>query len=159
MITQSKIIGLDPGKAIDLSNALNNLLADYHIYYQNLRGFHWNIRGKHFFQLHAKFEELYNDALVKIDEIAERILTLGAIPCHSFSEYISRSEIKEAKDISEGTKAIEIILQNISILLNKERMILNLSDEANDEGTNSLMSDYLKEQEKTAWMLGAWLNG
>lgn len=158
MTTQSKIIGLDAKKSIDLSNALNNLLSDYHIFYQNLRGFHWNIRGKHFFELHAKFEELYTDALVKIDEIAERILTLGASPRHSFSEYLSQSEIKEAKDISEGTKAVEIILQDISTLIAKERMILELSADANDEGTNSLMSDYIKEQEKTTWMLGAWLN-
>lgn len=159
MTTQTKIIGLDPKQAIDLANALNNLLSDYHIFYQNLRGFHWNIRGKHFFELHAKFEELYNDALLKIDEIAERVLTLGATPRHSFSEYISHSEIKEVKDVSESTKAVEIVLQNLSVLLAKERMILELSGEANDEGTNSLMSDYLKQQEKTAWMLGAWLNG
>ena len=91
------LIGLDSENAQQVVNLLNELLANYQIYYQNLRGFHWNVRGNRFFVLHAKFEELYNDAIEKVDEIAERILTLGGVPLHSyaqdvFSSYVSSQE-------------------------------------------------------------------
>ncbi len=87
-------IGLDDKKSKLLAEKLNFLLANYQLFYTNARGFHWNITGEKFFELHVKFEELYNDAFLKIDEIAERILTLGYTPVHSFSEYIRTSEIR-----------------------------------------------------------------
>ncbi len=71
-------IGLDTEKTQSLANALNDLLSNYQIFYMNVRGYHWNIKGDNFFELHAKFEELYDDLLLKIDEIAERVLTLGS---------------------------------------------------------------------------------
>jgi starvation-inducible DNA-binding protein len=72
----------------EIASELNVLLANYQIYYQNLRGFHWNIQGRDFFELHVKFEELYNDGAIKIDEVAERILTIEATPLHSFTDYL-----------------------------------------------------------------------
>lgn len=143
---------------MELSTKLNDLLANYQIYYQNLRGMHWNIKGPKFFELHAKFEEFYTDALLKIDEIAERILTLGNQPLHTFTDFVKQSEIREEKNISDAHKSIKLIIDNLSVLLKKERELLGLSDELNDEGTNSLMSDYIKEQEKTLWMLRAFIS-
>ncbi len=145
-------------KENELITKLNDLLANYQIYYQNLRGMHWNIKGPKFFELHAKFEEFYNDALLKIDEIAERILTLGYQPLHTFTDFVKQSEIREEKNISDAHKSIKLIIDNLSILLKKERDLLSLSDKLNDEGTNSLMSDYIKEQEKTLWMLHAFIS-
>lgn len=151
-------IGLEPSKAEDLAQDLNQLLADYQIYYQNLRGFHWNVKGEQFFELHEKFEELYNDALVKIDEIAERVLTLGATPLHSFSAYIEKADIQEARGVEQGKACVEVVLNNLGALVRLERQILDKSGEANDEGTNALMSDYIREQEKLVWMLSAYLS-
>jgi len=74
-------IGLKIKDSKELATKLNELLANYQIYYQNLRNFHWNVSGPNFFELHAKFEELYNAATLAIDETAERILTLGERPC------------------------------------------------------------------------------
>ncbi len=87
-------IGLDKEKAAELSQELNILLSSYQMHYQNLRGLHWNIKGENFFELHLKYEELYTRAQVIIDDIAERILTLGATPLHTFSDYTSNSVIK-----------------------------------------------------------------
>lgn len=143
---------------LELSAKLNDLLANYQIYYQNLRGMHWNIRGPKFFELHTKFEELYNDALLKVDEIAERILTLGHKPLHTFSDYIKHSEIIERKNIFEAQKCVQLIINNLNILLKKEKDLLLLSNELNDEGTNTILGDYIKEQEKTLWMLNAYLS-
>lgn len=150
-------IGLDAKKAKDLANDLNELLADFQVYYQNLRGIHWNIKGKRFFDLHIKFEELYTDANIKVDEIAERILTLGETPLHTFEDYNKVAKVKVGKNISQDEKAVELIVDSLSELLKIERMILDKAAETGDEGTNSMMSDFITEQEKTVWMMKAWL--
>lgn len=151
-------IGLDTEKCKELAQSLNDLLANYTLFYQNLRGFHWNIQGEKFFELHVKFEELYNDFFEKIDEVAERILTLGHAPQHKSSDYLKKAQISESNEVSNGTKAIKEILDGFTILLKKERHILNLSSEIDDEGTNAQMSDYIREQEKMVWMYSAYLN-
>ncbi|AOR29116.1 DNA-binding protein Dps [Formosa sp. Hel1_33_131] len=152
------IIGLDKEKATELSRELNDLLANYQLFYQNLRGLHWNIKGKEFFELHVKFEEFYNDAVLKVDEIAERILTLEGEPFHTYSDYLQTAEIKEEKNIVNGKKGVEIIINNFKILIAKERAILSLASNTDDEGTVSLMSDYISQTEKTLWMLNSYLS-
>ncbi len=151
-------IGLPSSEAEVLATELNILLANFQIYYQNLRGLHWNIRGKRFFDLHLKFEELYNDSQIKIDLIAERVLTLDAVPLHTFEDYIKNNQLEIGKNIHNDEKAIEIIVSSLSKLLVIERGILKKSSEIDDEGTNSMMSDFIAEQEKTIWMLKAWQN-
>ncbi|TWO32575.1 DNA starvation/stationary phase protection protein [Seonamhaeicola sediminis] len=151
-------IGLDSKKTKVLANDLNHLLANFQTYYQNLRGIHWNIKGKAFFDLHTKFEELYNDANIKVDEIAERILTLGETPLHTFEAYSAQAKVPVGKNISEDVKAVRLIVNSLTELLKIEREILEKSGDANDEGTNSMMSDFITEQEKTVWMMKAWLN-
>lgn len=151
------MIGLDTNVSNQLSEKLNQLLANYQIFYMNTRGFHWNIKGANFFELHAKFEELYNDLLIKVDEIAERILTLGNTPVHSYSQYIKLSAIQEQTDITGGKEAVAGILASLKAVITLQREILDLSSEAGDEGTGALMSDYIREQEKLAWMYNAYL--
>lgn len=151
-------IGLDKQKTEKLVIGLNSLLSNFQVYYQNLRGLHWNIRGKSFFELHIKFEEFYTDSQEKIDLIAERILTLGGTPLHTFDEYSVLSRVVVGKNISNDVTAVELVVNSLAELLKIERIILNESDEASDEGTNSMMSDFIAEQEKTIWMLNAWLN-
>jgi len=150
-------IGLDLKKAEILSAELNILLANFQIYYQNLRGLHWNIKGKRFFDLHVKFEELYNDSQLKIDSIAERILTLGGTPLHTFEDYIKNNKLFVGRNISKDEEAITLITNSLTQLLKIERIILKQADEALDEGTNAMMSDFIKEQEKTMWMMKSWL--
>ena len=151
-------IGLDKAKIKLLADKLNNLLANYMMFYQNTRGLHWNIKGDKFFELHLKFEELYTNLLLKVDEVAERILTLGAIPLHTFEDYKSTSKIKSVKNLSDGKKGIQTILDAFETVIIEQRELLNLSADAGDEGTNALMSDYIREQEKLVWMYSSYLN-
>jgi len=137
---------------------LNKLLADYQLHYQNLRSLHWNIKGENFFELHLKYEEWYTRTLVIIDEIAERLLTLGYQPISSFSGYLAESEIKENDIISNGKEGVQYILNAQQVLLKQERLILGIASEKEDEGTSSFMSDLIREKEKESWMLRAWLN-
>jgi starvation-inducible DNA-binding protein len=149
-------IGLNTEKSNELAVLLNDLLADYSIFYQNVRGCHWNVQGDKFFELHIKFEELYNNLLLKIDDIAERILTLGFRPNYQFSHYLKAASIKESNEVVDGHKSVMQILESLQILLSKQRILLDKSTEINDIGTNTLMTDYITEQEKLVWMYSAY---
>ena len=148
-------LGLNAEKNLQIIETLNGLLASFQTYYQNLRGIHWNIKGKQFFELHVKFEELYNEANTNVDEIAERILTLGGMPLHTFADYTKFSKVQVGKNITNDEAAVQLIIDSLAELLQLERHVLALSDEASDEGTNSLMSDLITAQEKTIWMMQA----
>ena len=150
-------IGLDQTKSKQLAEQLNILLANYMIFYQNTRGLHWNIKGDKFFELHLKFEELYTNLLLKVDEVAERVLTLGATPLHTFEDYLDTSSIKSVRNVSEGHKGVQVILDAFQTILIRQRALLKPAAEAGDEGTNALMSDYIREQEKLVWMYSAYL--
>ncbi len=151
------ILGLQKEKVTELAVDLNELLANFQIYYQNLRGLHWNIKGKSFFELHVKFEEFYTDAQEKVDLVAERILTLEGTPLHTFRDYQAISSVPVGKNITNDVEAVQLVVDSLEKLISIERIILDKSGEANDEGTNSLMSDFIAEQEKTIWMMKAWL--
>lgn len=150
-------IGLSKEKREKVAKSLNELLADYHIFYMNVRGFHWNIKGENFFVLHEKFEELYDDLFEKIDEIAERILTLGQAPLHSYSTYMEVAKVKEVVNVSDSKGTVSSVLDSLELLIEKQREILDISGDADDEGTNALMSDYISEQEKLVWMYASFL--
>lgn len=150
---------LDASAANNVVAALQQLLADYQIFYTNLRGFHWNIKGHGFFILHSKFEEMYNDAAEKVDELAERILMLGGEPANKFSDYLKVARIQEVSGVSCGEEALKNILDTYGMFIGEERKLLSLASEAGDEATVALMSDYLKEQEKLVWMLVAFSTG
>jgi len=149
-------LGLDEKKTSKTVKELNVLLADYHLYYQKLRNFHWNVIGKSFFDLHEKFEELYDDAKLKVDEIAERILTLRYQPTSNMSDYLKSSNLKESSSDLSDTKMIETLLEDHGILLEQMRKVIEVAGKGGDEGTIDLIGAYIRELEKTSWMLDAW---
>ena len=151
-------IGLDQKKSAKLAEKLNILLANYQVFYMNVRGYHWNITGPNFFELHAKFEEIYDDLVIKVDEVAERILTLGHTPSHKYSDYKLSSTLQESDQVSDGIKAVEEIVNSFKITITLQRELLELSSETGDEGTSALMSDYIRAQEKLVWMYSSFLN-
>ncbi|MEM9920628.1 MAG: DNA starvation/stationary phase protection protein [Bacteroidota bacterium] len=149
-------LGFNKEKASQTVQSLNRLLANYHVYYQNLRTFHWKISGRDFFDLHNKFEDLYNDARLKIDEIAERILTLRFEPMSFYSGYLKAADIEEAKDWDDSVDMVKIILENHSSLIQNIRTALQRAADAGDEGTVDLLGGFLSSLEKKSWMLDAW---
>lgn len=150
-------IGLDTGKSQDLADELNVLLSNFQIYYQNLRGIHWNVKGKNFFDLHAKFEELYIEANDQVDEIAERVLTLGGTPLHTYEDYLRHVRVPVGKGVSNGEESVELIVDSLKELLVMERRLISLAGEMGDEGTLDLLTTMIAGQEKTVWMMKAWL--
>lgn len=149
-------LNLDENKVKDTVKELNILLADYHLYYQKLRNFHWNIVGENFFTLHVQFEEMYNDTMVKIDEIAERILTLRHNPISNYSEYLKVAHIHESPSNLKDRDMVLALLEDHGKLIEQLRTTLDKANEANDEGTADFLTGYIAELEKTSWMLKAW---
>jgi starvation-inducible DNA-binding protein len=139
-----------------VARELNQLLADYHIYYQKLRNFHWNIVGENFFELHEKFENMYKDARGKIDEIAERILTLQFHPVSRYSRYLKLATISENSPFQTDKDMIFILLEDHKTLLSQMSLVIKKANEVNDEGTIDMIGGYIKDMEKTSWMLNAW---
>ena len=150
-------LNLDREKTSHTVKELNTLLADYHLYYQKLRNFHWNIIGKSFFDLHEKFEEMYDDAKLKVDEIAERILTLRYQPTSNLSDYLKNANVEESPSEITDTEMVKTLLQDHGILLKQMRKVVEAADAADDEGTIDLIGAYIRELEKTSWMLDAWV--
>ena len=149
-------LNIDETKLHRTIKGLNALLASYHIYYQNLRSFHWNVTGENFFELHRNFEDLYNDARLKIDEIAERIQTLRHRPLSRITAYMKVSEIKEAPVLVDDRAMVEELLENHAVLIHQMRQVIRWADTAGDDGTMDLIGGMLKDIEKSSWMLNAW---
>ncbi len=149
-------LNLDEQQAQAIAQKLNELLADYSIFYQNARNYHWNITGRRFFELHEKFEALYEDLKQKIDEVAERILTLGETPEHRYSAYIKTATIEEAGIVADGEQAVNEIMDSLRTLIGKQKEIGRMADEAYDNGTQSQLDGYIEEQEKLIWMYNAY---
>lgn len=150
----AKEISLSEKEVKPVVDLLNNYLANYHIHYQKLRGCHWNIKGQNFFTLHIKFEELYTEAQVTIDEIAERVLTLGKPPHSRFADYIKESQIQEIDTIGmSDINMVEAILDDMAKLIELEREVMEAADAAGDDGTNDMVNKFMQFKEKTTWML------
>ena len=149
---------LDPKKTEKTIDSLQKLLANLQLYYTNLRGYHWNVKGINFFGAHEKYEEYYDDTADKVDEVAERILMLGGTPAHNFSDYLKTADIKETGVESNVKEIAKQLLGQLKVLLELEREILDLADDANDEGTADLVTGFITDQEKVIWMLTALLS-
>lgn len=149
-------LNLDRQKIAITVDEMNVLLADYHLYYQKLRNFHWNIVGESFFYLHEQFEDMYNDAKLKVDEIAERILTLRYQPTSNYSDYLTASNLQESPSELSDREMIKVLLEDHGKLLKQMRLVIKAADAGNDEGTIDLIGAYIRELEKTSWMLDAW---
>lgn len=150
----AKNINLSEKQIKPIVDLLNDYLANYHVHYQKLRGCHWNIKGQNFFTLHLKFEELYTNAQLTIDEIAERVLTLGKAPHSRFEDYIRVSTIKEIDTIGLTDMAmVEAILADMLKLIELERELLAATSDAGDDGSNDMVNRFMQFKEKTTWML------
>jgi starvation-inducible DNA-binding protein len=151
-------LGLDKEKVGKIAGELNILLSTYQVHYQKLRNFHWNIKNKSFFILHEKFEELYNETNLAVDEIAERILTLQMQPLSKMSDYLDNSLLKEESENLKGQEMVEEVLADYTTIISQMRKIVSMASDANDEGTVTMIGEYIGKLEKHGWMLSAWLD-
>jgi starvation-inducible DNA-binding protein len=150
-------IGLESATVQTVINSLDDLLANHQVYYTNLRGLHWDIKGDKFFELHELYEDCYNHEASAIDEVAERIAKLGGHPENRFSEYLKTSGIKEINGVSNWEAGVNHVVSSSKTLLGKYRNLLKQANEANDAGTASLAIKQISNIETNLWKLTAYL--
>ena len=140
-----------------LDRELARLLADYQVLYMKLRGYHWTVTGPQFFGLHAKFEELYDDAAEKVDELAERLSARGARPPTTLKEQLALTRLKEDAGHLAATDMVRNIASDLDALNAALRALAESAAQAGDATTQNLAQGYSDAQEKTLWMLRAFL--
>jgi starvation-inducible DNA-binding protein len=136
---------------------VKKLQATYAMHYQNVRAFHWMVKGPHFFELHAQFELFYNEANLMIDELAERVLTLEGKPFLNFKEFELNSTIKDLSSVSAYLEMVEAVKNSKCTLIEEMRKVLNLANDANDDATVDLVTPQITLLEKQTWMLRSFL--
>ena len=141
-----------------LVEGLNELLAAYQVVYFNTRGSHWMVKGENFFELHKLFETAYNDATAKIDEVAERILTLGGTPFLTATEMLAVSPVKEYRMNGDEAACVKGLLEDLKKLGVIEKKVITAAEAQGDIVTVDLLTGYLGEQQKTSWMLSQFLS-
>ena len=142
----------------EIAEPLNTLLADYMVYYQKLRNYHWNVRGKRFFQLHEEFEKLYNQASLFADGIAERVSRLGTQPYSTLAAFVDNARLEEDPTPPGADEMVRNLLEDINSLNGWSAQVVELCEKKTDMATANLLEDIIEKQEENAWMLSAWLN-
>lgn len=152
-----KKLGFDQKESENIVNSLNQLLANYHVHYQKLRNFHWNVTGGDFFDLHEKFEELYNEAFANIDLIAERIRVFGMTPLSLMKDYLEHSKIQEVGTGLDSRKMVNEILKDFEILAENMNECAENVAELGDTATEDMLIGFIKTIESHHWMLSSFL--
>lgn len=155
---QKKIdIGINEQDRTEIAEGLKKLLADSYTLYLQTHNFHWNVTGPQFRELHLMFEEHYTELAEAVDDIAERIRTLGVSAPGTYKAFAELSSIKEVDGIPSSQEMVVLLTEGHEKVVKTARQVLKLAQEADDESTASLVSDRMRIHEKTAWMLRATL--
>ena len=153
MTKQEIDIGISADQRQQVADKLKVLLADSYTLYLQTHNFHWNVTGPQFRELHLMFEEQYTELALAVDEIAERIRTLGVFAPGTYKQFAELSHIKETGDIPAGDKMVAILTEGHEQIVKTCRAVLQEAQAADDESSASLVSDRMVLHEKTAWML------
>ena len=152
-------IGLSESERAKIVDALQVVLANQHVLYQKLRNYHWNVKGKHFMALHELFEQHYDELSKDIDEIAERIRSLGHYTNGTIAEYIKTATLKEgAAGITDETVMVKDLLKDYEHMISHMRGVSDVCAGNNDKGSEDIMVGLLQKLEKQSWMLRSMLN-
>lgn len=150
-------IGISEGSRQEIAQGLKKLLADSYTLYLQTHNFHWNVTGPQFRELHLMFEEHYTELAVAVDDIAERIRTLGFAAPGTYRAFAELSSVKEIDGVPEAKEMVTILMQAHETVVRTSREVLKVAQEADDESSASLIGDRMRVHEKTAWMLRATL--
>jgi len=151
-------LGFTALETVEIVEPMNELLANYNVHYQKLRNFHWNVTGRDFFDLHGKFEEMYDEAKLDIDAVAERVRVFGQNPVSTMKDYLEMSEIKEIETRLTGVQMVEESLKDMQVLLGHMVAVTDAAINMGDVGTEYMINIMINKMETTHWMLTAWMN-
>lgn len=142
------------GNLIDI---VNKQIANWNVLYVKLHNYHWYVKGPQFFTLHTKFEELYNEAALHIDELAERLLALGGKPLATMKDYLAVASVHEAKGNETAEEMVEEIVRDFETMIQELKDGMNYAGEIDDETTGDMLLGIHQSLEKHVWMLKSFL--
>ncbi|MFK7730375.1 MAG: Dps family protein [Pseudomonadales bacterium] len=148
-------IGINTEDRMAIAESLKVLLADSYTLYLQTHNFHWNVTGPQFRELHLMFEEHYTELATAVDEIAERIRTLGVAAPGTYAEFARLSQIAEVEGVPSASDMISVLNNGHETVVRTCRAVLAMAQNADDESTAALVGDRMRVHEKTAWMLRA----
>ncbi|WP_284036185.1 Dps family protein [Neobacillus sp. 114] len=140
-----------------LEKVLNQQIANWNVLYTKLHRFHWYVKGHHFFTLHAKFEELYEEASATIDEFAEQLLAIGGSPVSTLKEYLELATIKETTETLNAEEMVQSIVKDFTQIIDELQDGMETAEQKNDEVTSDMFLGLKGKLEKHNWMLKAYL--
>lgn len=150
-------IGIQEDARRQIGEGLSRLLADTYTLYLKTHNFHWNVTGPMFNTLHLMFETQYNELALAVDQIAERIRSLGFPAPGSYKQFATLTRIEEEEDVPKAEDMIAILVRDQEAVVRTARSIMPIVDEANDEVSADLLTQRMEVHEKTAWMLRSML--
>ncbi|MDR7316124.1 Dps family protein [Brevibacillus nitrificans] len=142
---------------VNISTVLNKQVANWTVLYTKLHNFHWNVKGLHFFTLHQKFEELYNEASANLDTLAERVLSIGGKPVATLSACLQMASIAEATGNESAEQMVTSVVQDFTLLVDELKDAMAAAEEADDEATSDMLLAISSSLQKHIWMLKAFL--
>ncbi|MDV6378074.1 DNA starvation/stationary phase protection protein [Sporosarcina sp. GW1-11] len=141
----------------ELIQELNKQVSTWSVMYAKLHNYHWYVKGNQFFTLHAKFEELYNEATLHMDEIAERVLTLGGEPTATLAEHLETSVVSEAKGTEKANDMVQALVDDFDKIMKSLKKGMDLAAKESDGMTEDMLNAIYQSIEKHQWMLNAFL--
>ncbi|WP_270166053.1 Dps family protein [Paenibacillus sp. SYP-B4298] len=139
-----------------VQDVLNRQIASWSVLYVKLHHYHWYVSGPQFFTLHAKFQELYEEAALHVDELAERLLALGGKPLARMSDYLEASSVQEARPDENAIQMVDTLISDYTTLITELKEGMSAAQELNDETTADLLLAIHTGLEKHVWMLKAF---
>ncbi|MBE9127815.1 MULTISPECIES: Dps family protein [unclassified Coleofasciculus] len=146
-------IGIGEQDRKEIADGLSRLLADTYTLYLKTHYFHWNVTGPMFHSLHTMFEEEYTELAVAVDDIAERIRTIGYTAPGSYSEFSELSSIEETRGVPDAEEMVRLLVEGNEAVVRTARAAFPAAERANDESTVDMLTERMRTHEKTAWML------
>ena len=146
-------IGINKESRLEIAEGLKRLLADSYTLYLQTHNFHWNVTGAQFRELHLMFEEHYTELATAVDDIAERIRTLGVAAPGTYKEFAKLSSIKEVDGVPSSLEMVDLLHKGHEQVVRTARQVLKTAQAGDDESTAALVSDRMRIHEKTSWML------
>ncbi|MEH6994190.1 Dps family protein [Neobacillus drentensis] len=144
-------------QTMTLDQVINQQIANWNVLYTKLHRFHWYVKGPHFFTLHAKFEELYEEAAGTIDELAERLLIVGGMPISTLKEYIQYATIDETSENLTAEEMVQTIVNDYSQIISELKSGKEAAEQVNDEVTSDMFTELIEKLSKHNWMLTSFL--
>ncbi len=141
----------------NLYSALNVQISNWSVLYTKLHRYHWLVKGPLFFTLHEKFEEFYDEAASVVDEVAERLLTIGGTPVATMKEYLNLATLEETKGETTSNEMVSSLIADYKQLKSELKELADLADEQNEDATNDLAVGLIAKIDTHIWMLSAYL--